>query len=88
MSDKQCPLRNLPKVSSQMVQARIEPGPSTWRAGLKPIIYHRIAILKTPHQSDVKEFQSGGEYLRSSLKVGLQNMLQLLTAPISRCLQL
>ena len=35
-SDKQCHLRNLPKVSSQVVQVRIERELSELRAGLKP----------------------------------------------------
>ena len=33
-------------------------------------------ILKTPRQSNIKEFQSGGEYLYLGLKAGLTNVLQ------------
>ena len=35
-SDEKCCIRSLPKISSQIVQARMEPGPFTWRAGFVP----------------------------------------------------
>ena len=44
MSDKQCPLRNMPKVSSQMVRVDIEPGLSAWRAEFIPT---------TPYDRDI-----------------------------------